>query len=83
MWQSDQVDGDQGGVTGRLFDPAAESFEAPFQVNTWTTGDQGAPQVAATPDGGFVVVWESADQIEPGYDVFAQRYDADGARRRW
>jgi formylglycine-generating enzyme required for sulfatase activity len=81
VWQSDQEDGDQGGIVGRLYDPAGAGFGAPFLVNTWTTGDQGAPHVAATPDGGFLIVWQSAGQIEPGYDVFSQRYDAGGARR--
>ncbi len=31
-----------------------------FQLNSFTTGDQGAPAVAVGADGGYLVVWESA-----------------------
>jgi hypothetical protein len=51
-----------------------------FQVNTYTTFVQGEPDVAVLPDGGFVVVWDSWNQVGVGRDVFAQRYDASGAR---
>ena len=50
-------------------------------VNAYTTGQQGAADVAASPDGSFVVVWESAGQ-EPGQyanvGVYARRFDALG-----
>jgi hypothetical protein len=38
-----------------------------FQVNTYTTGSQSDPAVAAAADGAFVVVWES----------WGQEYDLD------
>jgi hypothetical protein len=53
---------------------------AEFQVNSYTTGDQeggfvGAPQVARSQDGRFVVAWGSGGQDGSGYGVFAQRHD--------
>lgn len=40
------------------------------------TGEQVQPKIRATPDGGCVVVW--FDNSAGGYDVYAQRLDAQG-----
>jgi hypothetical protein len=48
-----------------------------FQVNTWTTGYQREPSVAADSNGDFVVVWESYGQYggdEFSWGVFAQKF---------
>ena len=50
-----------------------------FRVNGHTTGSQAHSSVAATPNGGFVVAWQSAGQDGSGYGVFARRYDALGS----
>ncbi len=52
-----------------------------FQVNSYTTGNQLRPSVAADAQGNFVVVWQSRGS--PGtdasdYSIQAQRYDSDG-----
>lgn len=50
-----------------------------FEVNTFTTGVQQLPSVAAARDGGFIVVWQSVPAPgESGVGVGARRYDADG-----
>ena len=52
-----------------------------IQVNSYTTGLQGVPRVASTPDGAFVVAWGSFGSIGPdddGSSVQVRRYDADG-----
>jgi hypothetical protein len=49
-------------------------------VNTYTTGHQLQPAVAAAANGDFIVVWSDYGQ-DGGNGVFAQRYDAAGARR--
>ena len=51
---------------------------AEFQVNSYTTGGQNWPAVAADADGDFVVVWQSAGQDGSGSGVYAQRYNAAG-----
>jgi hypothetical protein len=50
-----------------------------FQVNTYTTGLQDNPAVAAAADGGFVVSWRSSGQDGSASGIFAQRYDSAGA----
>src|SRR5688572_11794360 len=49
-----------------------------FRVNSFTTGHQSAPAVAADHDGDFVVVWQSNGQEGAGYEVYGQRYNAAG-----
>jgi VCBS repeat-containing protein len=48
------------------------------QANTYETDEQRFPAVAATPDGDYVVVWQSKDQDGDGEGIFAQRYSAAG-----
>jgi hypothetical protein len=80
-------DGDGDGVFGQRFNSAGAKVGSEFQVNTYTTGDQGrhsAPHggvgisVAAHADGGFVVVWNSSNQDGDGDGVFGQRFAAAG-----
>ena len=49
-----------------------------FQVNTYTNGDQEFQALAGTPDGGFIVVWESAGSDGFLDGVALQRYDSAG-----
>ena len=51
-----------------------------FQVNSYTTGYQARLAVASDASGNFVVAWQSP-QDGSSNGVFAQRYDANGARR--
>jgi hypothetical protein len=60
----------------------APAFAPEFLVNTYTTGNQYFPKVAADAAGNFVVVWESGSlggQDGSAAGIFAQRYDATGA----
>jgi hypothetical protein len=50
-----------------------------FRVNTYTTGYQLFPAVAADAAGNFVVVWSAADQDGSSYGPFGQRYSSSGA----
>ena len=49
-----------------------------FRVNTYTTSEQGTPDMAMDSNGNFVVAWESAGQDGPSAGVYAQRYDNAG-----
>lgn len=52
-----------------------------FQVNTYTTGDQEYPVVAAAPNGEFVVLWRSRQfGGGDGNDAAGQRFDSSGAK---
>ena len=50
-----------------------------FRVNSYSTGDQGAPDVAMAPGGDFVVTWESYWQDGSYRGIFGQRFGASGA----
>ena len=51
-----------------------------FQVNSYATGTQASPSVAADASGNFVVVWTSQYQDGHASGVFGQRHDALGIR---
>jgi phosphoheptose isomerase len=79
VWSSIDQDGSAAGVFARRFSAAGAPLGAEFRVNQFTQNDQTMPDVAAVPDGGFVVAWMSQFQNTFGSDVYARRYDADGA----
>jgi hypothetical protein len=63
--------------------PAAAQIPAgsEFRANTYTTGAQREPAVAADANGNFVVMWSSAGQDGNGYGIFGQRFSWTGAAR--
>ncbi len=78
VWESESQDGDLAGVFGQRYDSAGQAVGTEFQVNTCTTSYQYFPMVAASPNGTFVVVWQSYGQDGSGAGVFAQRYGSGG-----
>lgn len=60
VWTEDELDGDEYGVFGRIFDQTGEPDGEVFQVNTIVAGDQRSPSVAANEDGSFLVTWHSS-----------------------
>lgn len=52
-----------------------------FRVNTATALDQTQPAIAATADGGYIIVWDSYQAYYSRYTgIYGQRYDAEGNR---
>jgi len=79
-WQSYDEPGQNFEIFARRYDSAGSPLDAQeFQVNTYTTGSQTVPSVAAWDDGEFVVAWQSDDQDGDGPGVFARRYDSSGS----
>jgi len=76
VWSSD--DGSGYGVFGRRFNAYGNTLGSEFRVNTFTTGTQDHPSVAALGSAGFVVVWQSSGQDGSSYAVIGQRYDGIG-----
>jgi len=75
-WTSSDVS--SGGVFAQLLAPDATPLAAVFRVNATTWLAQTTPSVAALPDGGFLVAWDSEqDGSESG--IYAQRYAANGS----
>ncbi len=78
-WESgDDHDGDDFGIFAQRMSAAGAPLGAEFQVNTFFTGPQYEPAIAAGPDGEYVVVWQSYGQDGSGFGIFGQRYDAGG-----
>jgi hypothetical protein len=83
VWDSEYspgTDSSETSVHARRFGSDG-SPQVEFQVNSFTTGYQYTPSVAAASGGGFVVVWESyGSYIDPGYlSIQAQRFDSAGS----
>jgi hypothetical protein len=80
-WRSYAQDGSGEGVFAQRHDSSGVRLGSEFRVNTYTTFDQQRPSVASDAAGNFVVVWDSWRQDGAYTGIFAQRYDASGARR--
>lgn len=76
-------DGTEGtDVFARLLDAAGRAVGPQLRLNATTFGEQRAPAVAASPDGGYLTVWHGrAESPTPitFYRVFGQAVGADGA----
>lgn len=78
-----QTDGGLSGVFARKYLSDGTALGGEFQVNTYTTGDQGLLGLAAASDpaGNFVIAWtETGGRDGYGNGVFAQQFAASGNR---
>jgi hypothetical protein len=78
VWDSDTQDGSFDGVFGQRYSPSGLPLGPEFRVNTYTTGPQRLPSVAANSSGNFVVVWTSHSQYDLTWGIFGQRYTGSG-----
>ena len=76
VWGSDDNGG--RGVFGQRFDLDGQRLGGEFLVNATETGSQATPDVSVASDGSFVVVWSDNSSDQNGWDVFGQRFAADG-----
>ncbi|MED5609695.1 Ig-like domain-containing protein, partial [Pseudomonas sp. JH-2] len=76
-WQSDKADSNSWGIEGTVIDIDA-GYYSEFRVNGTLAGDQDRSATAKLPNGGFVVVWESATGDGSNDCVMAQLFDARG-----
>lgn len=72
-------DGDSTGVFAQRYNADGSPNGSEFQVNTFTTGFQGEPDVAVDRDGDFIITWTSDGQDGDALGIFAQYYNADGS----
>jgi hypothetical protein len=85
VWQSQgssDTDTSWLSVQAQRFDAHGSPVGGQFQVNSYTTNNQGRPTVAVDAQGNFVVVWYSAGSYgnDGSNSVQGQRFDASGAR---
>ena len=60
---ADDGDGDGAAVLGRIFRSDGSPEGAEFLINQTTAGNQARPVTLAMPDGGFVVAWNTGDNL--------------------
>jgi Ca2+-binding RTX toxin-like protein len=80
------LDGNVDGTPGGNYDHSfaievLRSAGQEFRVNSFTASAQSSASVAMDGDGDFVIVWQSREQDGSDYGIYAQRYDAAGAKR--
>ena len=76
VWQSKGQDNGDYGVYGRRVGADGLRLGQEFRVNKATTNAQSEPAVAMRPDGGFEVVWSSAQAGLPL--IYRRTFDATG-----
>jgi hypothetical protein len=74
-WFSVLQDGSSSGIFGQRYDREGVAQGGEFQINSYTTNDQGGPSVSATGTNQFVVAWTSNGQDGSGVGIFGQRFD--------
>jgi hypothetical protein len=83
-WQSNRQDGSGLGIYLQRYNSAGVKVGGAPLVNTETANNQATPVAAGfSPvftDGGFVIVWCSKNQDGSGWGVYAQAYEATGAK---
>ncbi|MHB1186315.1 PKD domain-containing protein, partial [Thiobacillus sp.] len=81
VWEDQSgADGNSYGVYAQRYTSGGTADGGQILVNTFITGAQYEPKVATLSDGGFVVVWRSDNQDGSSAGVYAQRFDAAGAK---
>lgn len=78
-------DGDGGGVYGQRYNADNSKNGTEFRINTNVEYNQSGVSIATFSDGGFIATWSSFNRhetingLEHSYDIFGQRYNADGS----
>jgi hypothetical protein len=79
-WMSNAQDGSGWGVYGQRFNAAGQRAGAEFRANSFTAGSQSFPTAGIGSAGDVILAWESAAQDGDLAGIYAQRFDAAGAR---
>jgi len=77
-WRSSGQDGSGTGIYGQRFDSQGTKLGAEFRLNNVTALDQTHPRVAGLGNGGFVGAWNSDNEDQDLYGIFARRYNSGG-----
>jgi Ca2+-binding RTX toxin-like protein len=76
-WASNGQDGDKNGIYARRYLADGSAIAPEFLVNTFTTDEQGSPEIAMDDRGNFVIVWQSK-QDGDDFGIYGQRYRSTG-----
>lgn len=79
VWQT-YSSGQYGEIAARRFDSGGAAIGDEFQVNTQTLDRQWFPDISASPDGEFIVVWEGDENPDgSGAGILGQLFSSTGA----
>ena len=78
VWESWNQDGSERGIYAQRFDETGDKVGGEFRVNSATDFSQAKPKVKYLPNGKFIIVWESWNEAQKGYDLFAKIFDESG-----
>jgi len=79
VWEQRDEENDEYGIRAQRYDSSGSRLGHEFNVNVFEDDYVGNPAIAMADDGRFVIVWEGTYWTEyEHWDVFAQRFDADG-----
>src|SRR5581483_2941548 len=77
-WYSNDTDGSNQNIYGRVYDATGTAVGSEFEVNAATVSTQVRSEVTGLTDGSFVVTWDS--YVNGYYQIEGQRYDASGSK---
>ena len=77
-WMANFQDGSSWGIYTQRYDASGAVVGGEVRVNSTTFDSQMLPTIGTLSDGGYVVSWTSSDQDGSGYNIYSQRYDANG-----
>ena len=83
VWQSKEQDGSGYGIYAQRFDAGGSMVGMETRVNTYSYNGQDSPQVAALPDGGYVVTWQSSGQDGSDYGIYSRRFGPESDAVNW
>ncbi len=80
VWSSrNEVSGtSEEDIFAQIYDATGAKRGGPILINAITEGEQSHAAVTALEDGGFIIAWHSEEPGGTGFDIFSQRYSADG-----
>jgi hypothetical protein len=82
VWDGPGQFGPFSAIIGRRYDAGGSPVGPEFQVSNLAYGNQQSPKIAAIPDGGFGIVWESeglaTGYLRQGAGIFNRLFDVDG-----
>lgn len=66
-------------IFAQRFSADGNTISGEFLVNTETSDEQSNPAIAMNANGDFVVSWQGINQVLGGFDIYKQKYQANGS----
>jgi len=79
VWSSAAKDASTFGIYAQRFDAAGNALGSEFRANETAPGDQTQPAIAMLPGGRFIIAWQSQNQDDNGWGIYARSFDSSGS----